>query len=119
LNEWVSAPYADQLEDRAIIFAGFKWLDEEANRRWQRGFLEIDEKSRKEMIIEIASKKADIAGPGKFFQRFRFLVVGAYYTTPEGFKDIGYVGNVPMESYPPVTDEERAILEKRLAALGL
>jgi len=54
----------------------------------------------------------------KFFQRFRFLVVGAYFTTPERFRDIGYVGNVPLESYALMTDKERAILEKALSALG-
>jgi hypothetical protein len=45
--------------------------------------------------------------------------VGAYYTTPEGFRDIGYVGNVPLETYPPISDQERALLEKALSALGL
>jgi len=49
----------------------------------------------------------------------RFLVVSAYYTTPEGFKDIGYTGNIPLSSYPPITDEERKILDKAFFRLGL
>jgi hypothetical protein len=59
-----------------------------------------------------------LAGISRFRKPYG-LVVGVYYTTPEGFKDIGYSGNVPLESYPPITDEERAILEKALSALRL
>lgn len=121
VNEWVSAPYPEQLEDRKIILQGLRWIDAEATRRWQHNFLEIDDDSRAELVADIAKRKANPAraAASKFFQRFRFLVVGAYYTTPEGFKDIGYTGNVPLESYPPITDEEHAILEKALSALGL
>jgi hypothetical protein len=53
------------------------------------------------------------------FRRIRFLVVGAYYTTLEGFKDIGYLGNVPLASYPPVTAEEQVILEQEWRRLGI
>jgi hypothetical protein len=40
-------------------------------------------------------------------------------TTPEGFKDIGYIGNVPQPSYPPPTQQEISILEKELQKLGI
>ena len=65
------------------------------------------------MVADIAQEKVHTAlvDQSKFFQRFRLLVVGAYYTTPEAFKDIGYPDNVLLESCPPMTDEERAILE--------
>jgi hypothetical protein len=121
VDEWVSAPYPEQLEDRKIILDGLRWMDAEAFRRAQRSFLEVDEETRRTMVADIARKRIDptFAAYSKFFQRFRFLVVGAYYTTPEGFKDIGYTGNAPITSYPPVTDEEREILEKALSALWL
>ena len=121
MNEWVSAPYPEQIDDRTIIFDGLRWIDTEAGRRWRRSFIEIDDESRQKIVADIARKTVDptLATASKFFQRFRFLVVGAYYTTPEGFKDIGYTGNVPLKSFPPVTDEESAILEKALSALGL
>jgi hypothetical protein len=121
IDEWISAPYPEQVEDRALILAGLNWIDGEAGRRWQRGFLENDEESRQAIVHDLAKWKADdaFAMQAKFFLRFRFLVVGAYYTTPQGFKDIGYMGNVPLRSYPAVTDEERAILEKALSTLGL
>ena len=54
-----------------------------------------------------------------FLRRIRYLTIGAYYTTPAGFKDIGYVGNVALTSYAGPTPEVRAILDARLAKLGL
>ena len=92
-----------------------------ANRRRQHGFLETDDETRRQIVADIAKGNVDPAMPPqrKFFQRFRFLVVGAYYTTLEGLKDIGYSGNVPLTTYPPMTEEERAILERALSALGL
>ena len=58
--------------------------------------------------------------PGNaFFRRFRYLVIGAYYTTEAGFKDIGYIGNVSRPSDPGPSDEVKAVLERELAKLGL
>jgi hypothetical protein len=39
----------------------------------------------------------------QFFARFRDLTAGGFYTTPEGMKDVGYVGNVPLATFdgPP------------------
>mgnify|MGYP000255188437 CR=1 FL=1 len=39
-----------------------------------------------------------------FFKRFRDLTAGGYYTTPEGMKAIGYVGNMPSGAFegPPI-----------------
>jgi hypothetical protein len=121
VNEWVSAPYPDQLKDRETIFEGLGWIDAESIRRSQRRFIESDEPSRRAIVDDIAqrSPQAPAAEQSAFFQRFRSLVVIAYYTTPEGFLDIGYTGNVPLAAYPPVTDEERAILDDALTKLGL
>ena len=35
-----------------------------------------------------------------FFGTFRDRVTGGYYSTPEGWKAIGYVGNTPMAEFP-------------------
>ena len=55
----------------------------------------------------------------KFFKRFRALTVGAYYTTEAGFKDIGYIGNVPRTSDPGPSAEVKAVLEREFQKLGL
>jgi hypothetical protein len=121
VNEWVSAPYPDQVQDRETIFGGLAWIDAEAVRRARWSFLESDDQTRSLIVDEIARNNSDgeVSAQGIFFQRFRYLVLGAYYTTPEGFKDIGYIGNVPLSEYPPITNEERKILDKALLNLEL
>ena len=39
----------------------------------------------------------------RFFAKFRNLTMGGYYTTDIGAKDIGYVGNVALQTFdgPP------------------
>lgn len=103
INEWVSAPYPTQVEDREQLRAGFVWLDQEAQKRFQKKFAELDEP-------QIAAICDDICSPGKaksefkkaasFFAKMRNLVAGGFYSTPEGWKDIGYVGNLPMVEFP-------------------
>lgn len=99
IDEWVSAPYPVQLEDRKTLFDGLVWVDTVGSQ---------------DAIVQDA-----LASQSNFFRRFRYLVVAAYYTTPEGFQDIGYTGNVPLASYPPITDEERRVLQRELEKLGL
>ena len=54
-----------------------------------------------------------------FFVRFRYLVVGAYFTSDAGFKAIGYLGNVPLRSFPGVSAQTQAIIDTQLRKLGL
>ncbi len=56
----------------------------------------------------------------EFFERFRFLSVGAFYTTEAGIKDIGYIGNVPISGeYPGPSAEAMTHLAGVLEQLGL
>jgi Gluconate 2-dehydrogenase subunit 3 len=121
INEWVSAPYPDQLRDRVTLVGGLRWLDVEAAGRANRGFLELSEALRQSILNDIGQRnpKPPFIDQQLFFQRLQYLIVGAYYTTPEGFRDLGYIGNVPIANYPPITEEERAILDKALMRLGL
>lgn len=121
VNEWVSAPYPEQLQDRATIFAGFHWIDAESNRRSNLPFLDNNPQIQQGILGDIAKMVPETAFAHQacFFQRLRFLVVSAYYTTPDGFRDIGYYGNVALSTYPPLTNEESVILEGALSKLGL
>ncbi len=41
----------------------------------------------------------ETAGGSQFFMWARNMVVDAYYTSPVGVKDIGYMGNTAMSSF--------------------
>lgn len=119
IDEWVSAPYPDQLTDRVVILRGLERLDKEASLQGSRQFVELPDHAREGIVKRIAQRNVPTQALDPFFQRFRFLVVAAYYTTPEGWNDIRYLGNVPLSAYPPITGEERAKLDTALASLGI
>lgn len=106
IDEWISAPYPGHDTDRRIVLEGFTWLDVEAQKRFQNSFTNLVA-SQKNTICQdiclVAKAAAQFRVAAEFFKRYRDLTAGGFYTTPEGMKDIGYVGNTPMATYagPP------------------
>jgi hypothetical protein len=109
IDEWVSAPYPDQIEDRPLIRDGLKALIPDVVRG--------DEAKRSAALAALPGAADEETRA--FFRRFRALTIGAYYTTEAGFKDIGYIGNEVRTSDPGPSDEVKAVIEQRLKALGL
>jgi hypothetical protein len=107
LDEWISAPYPAQQLDRDIVLKGFAWLDSESGARFSKTFASLDEAEQRVICDDICSEakaKSALAEPAKFFARYRDLTAGGFYTTPQGRKDLQYVGNTPMTSFegPPL-----------------
>jgi hypothetical protein len=106
LDEWVSAPYPRHRQDRTQILDGFAWLDRQAEKRFEMKFAELYPNHWRPICDEICSvqkAKPDNLAAARFFARFRDLTAGGFYTSPEGRKDLRYIGNVPMASWdgPP------------------
>ena len=106
VDEWVSAPYPDQKNDRPIILQGLEWVDQESGKLFNRRFAELGEEQRRAICNDVAFGQQPaprFRGPARFFARFRSLCASAYYATPAGWKAIGYVGNVALEKFegPP------------------
>lgn len=106
IDEWISAPYPKQQADRSLVLAGLAWIDAESGRRFRLPFANASETQRIELCNAIAylpKAKPEHQEAAHFFQRYRDLTAGGFYTTPEGTKDIGYVGNVPLATFegPP------------------
>ena len=101
INEWVSAPYDAQQQDGKVIREGLAWLDAEAKKRFGKGFADAEVKQQTALLDDIVAEgtAARKAAHG-FFQTFRDKVAGGYYSTPEGWKAIGYVGNVALAEFP-------------------
>jgi hypothetical protein len=103
LDEWVSAPYPRQRDDRAALLPGLKWLDDESMRRAGKLFAEAASSAQHAICSDIcyeAAVEPQFKEAASFFARFRDLTAGGFYTTPVGMKDIGYVGNVPLTEFP-------------------
>lgn len=123
INEWVSAPYPDQHKDRVLIINGLAWLDQESRTRSGAIFASADPAAQKTLLDEIAFKdkvKPGLEKPAEFFNRFRSLTLGAYYTTTEGWAEIGYIGNQPgTGDYPGPTPEAAAHIKGVIEGMGL
>jgi hypothetical protein len=103
INEWVSAPYAQQQADREIVQAGILWMNKESQRRFRKDFADVADTEQRAICDDICSPgkaKKEYEDGASFFAKMRNLVAGGFYSTPEGWRDIGYVGNVPMVEFP-------------------
>jgi hypothetical protein len=114
IDEWVSAPYPQQKSDRPVVLEGLAWMDAESARRFgkDKTFADLGDSQKRAVCDDIAfpsKAKPDHRKAAEFFARFRSLCAGAYYATPQGWKAIGYVGNVPLEKFegPPPEVLER------------
>lgn len=106
IDEWISAPYPQQQEHRPVILDGLDWIDREAGSRFKKGFADLSENQRNAICDDICLKSAArpaFAKAAAFFALFRNLTAGGFYTTPEGTKDLNYIGNVPLATFdgPP------------------
>jgi hypothetical protein len=124
VDEWVSAPYSRQQSDRVEILNLLAWFDDESARRFHALFVDISAKQQLMIIDDIAYDKANM--PEEFikpvgaFSRLRRLVLAAFFCSPAGTKDIGYLGNIPIAGdYPGPTKEAMTHLNQALEKLGL
>jgi hypothetical protein len=106
IDEWISAPYPIQQGDRPVILEGLAWLEAESQRRFMAAFPALTEERKRQICNDIAylpDAKAEFKNGAGFFAKFRSLAAGAYYSTPAGWKAIGYVGNVALPKFdgPP------------------
>ena len=107
IDEWISSPYPAQAGDRITLLAGLAWIDDEAQRRFKTAFAALKHEQQTAICDDICDPKNAKPEHKKavaFFKRYRDLTAGGYYTTPEGMKAIGYVGNAPTLTFegPPI-----------------
>lgn len=124
IDEWVSAPYKRQQKDRVTILSTLVWLDDEAKLRFKRGFVALSAKQQLAIVDDIAYQTPELAPEfvqiSQAFSHFRKLVLAAFFCSPEGSKDIGYMGNVAIAGdYPGPTPEAMAHLNQVLTSLNL
>ncbi|WP_299943314.1 gluconate 2-dehydrogenase subunit 3 family protein [uncultured Microbulbifer sp.] len=108
INEYVSAPYANNKADLVTVRGGVVWLDGESRRRFDAPFIELSEPQKTAICEDIKwtrTAKPEFQAGARFFAKIRGLTATAFYTTEEGMADIGYLGNRPMASFPGAPPE--------------
>ena len=113
-------------EELAAIFSGgILWLDHAMLKRCGKRFVEAPEEEQTAMLDALVEaenaetagdtafatndyrrfsmygvrKPADIRRGLRFFDWARKLIVDAYYTSPAGIEDLGYIGNASYSEY--------------------
>jgi len=106
IDEWVSAPYPANQIDRPVVLNGLAWMDAEAMHRFRKAFADLELTQQHRICDDICDPSR--ATPGRrdatrFFALYRDLTAGGFYSSPLGRKDLGYIGNVPLERFdgPP------------------
>jgi hypothetical protein len=107
LDEWISAPYPSQLKDRDAIREGVKRFDALAQQRHKQDFRKLDSEQQTALLEAIATNGTE--ENKRVFSSFKLIrdrAAAGYYTTREGWKAIGYVGNMPIAgNFPAPTPE--------------
>lgn len=88
----------DKPENKLPMRGGLQWLDQQSLRRYQNVFINCTATQQIELVDAIAypQKAAPEMKPGvSFFSLMRNLTASGFYTTPMGYKDVGYKGNTP------------------------
>jgi hypothetical protein len=90
-------------EMRDIFTGGLAWLDDESRRRYDgKDFLSAQPAQQTALLDVIAFRQNDTPAlsPGiQFFAWARRMVADAYYTSPIGIKDLGYMGNTAVAQF--------------------
>ena len=81
---------------------GIAWLDRQMEANDGKSFVASTADQQTSMLDRIAFRKnmTPETGPGiEFFRWIRRLTADAFYTSPIGVKDVGYVGNKGMTTF--------------------
>ena len=100
--EFIDLLCSQNPELAAIYTGGIGWLDRAMEKRNQKDFISSSPEQQTAMLDLIAYRKNDSVelGPGiLFFDWARKMVVDAFYTSPIGVKDVGYMGNKGMSEF--------------------
>ena len=99
LDDWLDYQRGELLTE---VRYGLAWLDSECTPTFQHNFVDCAADQQAQILDRIAySHKAapEDARAVAFFNRLRDLVLGGYYTSEMGIRDLPYLGNEPQASW--------------------
>jgi gluconate 2-dehydrogenase gamma chain len=94
--EFIDILSSQNAELMAIYTGGLAWMDEKMKSEAAADFLSAKDAQRKALLDRIAYRRNDSPelAPGiRFFVWARRMTVDAYYTSPAGIQEVGFMGN--------------------------
>lgn len=111
----MSAPYDVQKQDRIQVRLGLELLNKLAQETYNNDLFRLGAAQERRIVELLIQEELG----RKFFLRFRYLLVGGYFTSDYGMRILGYRGNIPLRKAPELTQEVRRLIEEALQKLGL
>lgn len=102
---------------RAEIFGGLMWLDRESTKLFDKTFIGAAADQQKQILDRIAypAKAAnDDSQWVSFFNQFRSLTVGGFFSSRAGVADLPYLGNRAVPEWKGCDPKVWAIIEDRM-----
>lgn len=90
----------DMPEHQIPMRGGLRWLDLQCLNRYGKQFKDCTSQQQIELVDKIAypkKAKPEMQQGVAFFSLMRNLTASGFYTTEMGYKDVGYIGNVPNQ----------------------
>jgi hypothetical protein len=84
----------DSADRQKACLASLGAADDEATGAFQHGFAELSAGEREKAITSLSQKHKDAFG------NLKEWIVGAYYSSEQGMKELGWDGNFAFEKYP-------------------
>lgn len=119
LDDWIAyRTEQDGNEDlKAQIFGGLMWLDRESKAKNENPFAQTTPEQQKQLLDRIAypnkAAREDHAWV-RFFDEFRSLTVGGYFSSKMGVAALPYLGNKAVSNWIGCDPKVWAILEDRM-----
>ncbi len=98
--EFIEFMAKDKPELQTPLRGGLVWLDTQANRRFEKKFVDCPRAQQIEIVEDIAypqRKKPGMSQGVAFFSLMRNLTASGFWSSQIGIADIGYMGNTPNQ----------------------
>ncbi len=119
LDDWIAFRKEQDGNEhlQAEIFGGLMWLDRESNRLFQKDFADAQPEQQKQILDRIAYPDRAAEEDRRwvtFFDTFRALTVGGFFSSRMGVKDLPYLGNTAVAEWKGCDPEIWNIITDRM-----
>ena len=119
LDDWIAFRTVQSGNEdlKATIFGGLMWLDRESNQKFEKPFADASPDQQKQLLDRIAypKKAAKEDEPWvHFFDEYRSLTVGGFFSSKMGVADLPYLGNVAVAHWEGCQPKVWSVIEERL-----
>jgi hypothetical protein len=86
----------DTVEHRRDFVGSLMGVDEDAKKRFGRGLAALGQNEQNIVVTDFSGQDAHRSG----FENLQEWIVGAYYSSEQGMRELGWNGSYAFENYP-------------------